>query len=128
MKCLKCKTETGDDSVRCPECAAEHRTKAREYYYKKNHGKFPEGDLTRGMRSPIRDQIILLLSDGVARSSVEIATALNWKSSTSITKTLGDIKESLALRGDSRKLKKTRIGASHRLGVHWQLINRHEEN
>ena len=130
MNCIQCKAETVNDKVRCEPCAESHRIKVREYYYAKKHGVAPpstEG-LTKGMRSPIRDRIIELLSDGVPRSAVDIAKAIDWKSATSITKTLGDIKNSLAARSDKWKLKKVKLGVSPRHGTEWQIINRHEDD
>ena len=129
MNCIQCKAETVNDKVRCSTCADAHRIKVREYYYAKKHGVAPpstEG-LTKGMRSPIRDRISELLSDGVPRSAVAIAKAIDWKSATSITKTLGDIKNSLAARSDKWKLKKVKLGVSPRHGTEWQIINRHED-
>lgn len=122
MKCTNCKNDAVN-GVRCPGCAETHRNKVMNRYYETRYGQKPERDLTRGMRSPIRDQILLLMADGVARTSVEIAESIKWEKTTSITKTLGDIKEVLALRGDSRKLKKVRLGASPRSGTQWQLID-----
>lgn len=130
MNCIQCKAETVNDKVRCEPCADAHRIKVREYYYAKKHGVAPPSTerLTKGMRSPIRDRIINLLSDGVPRSSVAIAKAIDWKTTTNITKTLGDIKDFLALRSNKWKLKKVKLGTSPRHGTEWQIINRHEDD
>lgn len=121
MKCKNCKEEA-TKGVRCPSCAEKHRIKVRTKYYESRYGGFPENtDITKGHRPPIRDRILNLLSDGKPRTSLEIKEALKWNSSTSITKTLGDIKNLLDKNDDSRKIEKERLGTSHRLGTRWRL-------
>lgn len=127
MKCIKCKKETDKPGVRCPDCARTHREYSLERYYVRRYGAVPEKNgITKGYRPNLRDQILNLLADGVSRKTTEIQEALNWNTTTSIPKTLGDIKKYLEKTNDSRKLEKVRPSASCRDGAEWKLINKNE--
>lgn len=127
MNCIKCKKETDKPGVRCAECARVHRETNLKNYYVRRYGAVPsDNDISRGNRPNVRDQILKLLADGVSRKTTEIQEALNWNTTTSIPKTLGDIKKYLEKTNDSRKLEKLRPSASCRDGAEWKLIIKNE--
>lgn len=74
-----------------------------------------------GTRAPIRDRILELMADGKVRKSMEIAEAINWPTTTNITKTLSDLKMALIENRDPRRLRKI-IPDNCNKGVEWQLI------
>jgi len=73
-------------------------------------------------RGPVSDKILSLMSDGKVRKSMEIAEAINWPTTTNITKTLSDLKTSLVENRDPRRLKKITPDNCNK-GVEWQLIS-----
>lgn len=75
-----------------------------------------------GTRAPIRDRILELMADGKVRKSMEIAEAINWPTTTSITKTLSDLKMALFENRDPRRLRKITPDNCNK-GVEWQLIS-----
>lgn len=73
-------------------------------------------------RGPVSDKILLLLSDGKARKTMNIAEEINWPTTTSIAKTLADLKISLIENRDPRRLRKITPDNGNK-GVEWQLIS-----
>ena len=121
-KCIKCKKEMDNLRVRCPECAQAHRESSLESYYVRRYGSVPtKNGISKGYRPNLRDQILNLMSDGVPRKTTEIQEALRWNKTTSIPKTLGDIKNYLEKSGDERRLEKIRPSESCRYPTEWRL-------
>lgn len=74
-----------------------------------------------GSRAPIRDKILELMADGKPRKSTEIASALNWPTSTSITKTLTQLKLQMRENHDPRRLLRVKFD-NCRKGIEWTLV------
>lgn len=74
-----------------------------------------------GTRAPLRDRILELMSDGKTRKSKEIADAIQWPTTTSITKTLTELKMKLRLEKDRRVLVCVKPD-NCRKGIDWTLI------
>jgi len=72
-----------------------------------------------GSRPALRDKILELLADGKQRHISEIVEELNWPTSTSISKTLMEVKEKLLLTRDSRRLRRKKFNNANKGTIWW---------
>ena len=75
--------------------------------------------LQYGSRPALRDKILELLSDGKPRHIREITEDINWNSTTSISKTLMEVKEKLVLTRDPRRLCRKKFDNANKGTVWW---------
>ncbi len=76
-----------------------------------------------GKRPVLRDKILELLADGDEWHINDIERELQWPTTTSISKTLVEIKERLVLNRDSRRLHRRKY-SNAQLGTTWWLTER----
>lgn len=76
--------------------------------------------LQYGTRPDIRDRLLEILSDGKHRHISDIKKELNWPKTTSVSKTLADIKAHLVMTRDPRRLNRIKFD-NLRKGTIWYL-------
>jgi predicted transcriptional regulator len=81
-----------------------------------------EKPLRYGKRADIRDRILSVLADGKQRHISEITKELNWTKTTNVSKTIAEIKSSLVINRDSRRLHRVKFD-NCRKGTVWYLTN-----
>ncbi len=81
-----------------------------------------EKPLRYGKRADIRDRILSVLADGKRRHISEITKELNWAKTTNVSKTIAEIKSSLIMNRDSRRLHRVKFD-NCRKGTIWYLTN-----
>jgi hypothetical protein len=84
--------------------------------------KYPQ----RGQRATLRNKILLLLSDGKQRHIRDIVAAVDWHTTTNISKTLNEIKEHLVIKQDPRRLHKESFD-NCRKGTLWKLTTKNND-
>lgn len=84
-----------------------------------------EKSLRYGNRADLRDRILAVLEDGKQKHIRQISEEVNWPKTTSISKTLMDIKETLVINRDSRRLHRISFD-NCRKGTIWYLTKKSE--
>jgi len=72
-----------------------------------------------GNRPALRDKILGLLADGKERHISEIEKELEWSTTTSISKTLMEVKEKLIISRDSRRLRRKKFNNANKGTIWW---------
>lgn len=75
--------------------------------------------LQYGNRPALRDRLLDLLADGEKRHIAEIEEEIQWPTTTSISKTLSEIKEKLVMSRDSRRLRREKFNNANKGSVWW---------
>ena len=75
--------------------------------------------LQYGSRPALRDRLLDILADGKKRHITEIKKEIQWPTTTSISKTLMEVKEKLLISGDSRRLRRQIFDNANKGSIWW---------